>query len=174
MCYAPLLDAELTARLLPYRIQYDAADNMLRFESAYLSKPVVRSYVELVKLLERFPYDLDQPLSKSTPLSEGVGFMLRQSLARHAPTPRANEIAQKFGISVATLKRRLQDEGSGLTELKKACRYGLALDLLRDSNLSIGEIAARLGFSDPTTFARAFHRWNGCSPTAYQRRLQDH
>lgn len=45
-----------------------------------------------------------------------------------------------------------------------------AKKLLRSTALSIGEISARLGFSDMLYFSRCFHAFSGESPTAYRRR----
>ncbi|MCB0890112.1 MAG: helix-turn-helix domain-containing protein [Nocardioidaceae bacterium] len=35
---------------------------------------------------------------------------------------------------------------------------------------SISEISTRLGFSEPSAFTRAFRRWTGSPPSAYQGR----
>jgi AraC-like DNA-binding protein len=40
---------------------------------------------------------------------------------------------------------------------------------LREPHLPIGEIAFRLGFSEPSAFHRAFKRWTGWQPLAYRR-----
>ncbi len=45
-------------------------------------------------------------------------------------------------------------------------RMEIALDLCRDSDLQIKQIAARVGFADPLYFSRAFARYHGCSPKA--------
>ena len=42
--------------------------------------------------------------------------------------------------------------------------------LLRDEKLAISEVAFLLGYSEPSTFYRAFRRWHGISPRAYRRR----
>jgi len=44
--------------------------------------------------------------------------------------------------------------------------------LLRFTDLGVGQIAARLGFSDPLYFSRAFSREAGAAPTAFRRRAR--
>jgi AraC-like DNA-binding protein len=44
-----------------------------------------------------------------------------------------------------------------------------ALILLSSDGRTLDDVAARLGYSDASTFARAFRRWAGCSPAAYRR-----
>jgi AraC-like DNA-binding protein len=44
----------------------------------------------------------------------------------------------------------------------------MSVDLLQDSDLAVYEIAFLLGYSDPSTFHRAFRRWTGSSPRGYR------
>jgi len=158
--------------LLPHAIAYGAPDNLLGFPARYLSQPVIRSAGELDELLRVFPFDLTTEQSRSAPLSERVRTIFGTALAHRAALPTISQLASQFAISVATLKRRLTDEGTSIQALKDRCRHELALDLLRDPALSFGEVAARLGFSDATTFRRAFKVWAGRSPSAYRRALE--
>lgn len=167
-CYRPLLDDAVIAWLMPHPIVFEASDNYLRFPARYLRQPVVRSIGELDELLRTFPFDLTTEQSKSAPLSERVRTILGIALAHRAALPTTAQIAAQFGISAATLKRRLAEEGTSIQGLKDRCRHELALDLLRDQLLPLGEIALRLGFSDAASFARAFRSWSGRSPSAYR------
>ena len=169
LCYRPLLDATVIAWLMPHPITYEVADNHLRFPAAYLRQPVIRSAGELDELLKIFPFDLTTEQSKSAPLSKRVRTILGTALAHRAVLPTTAQIAAQFGISAATLKRRLAEEKTSMQGLKDRCRHELALDLLRDQSLPFGEIALRLGFSDAASFTRAFRNWSGGSPSDYRR-----
>ena len=85
-------------------------------------------------------------------------------------TNRAN-VAARFGISEATLRRRLRDEGTNFRAIKEAVHDELAKEWLLAGEFSVDRIAERLGFSDSFAFRRAFQRRNGCAPTAYRKRL---
>ena len=51
-------------------------------------------------------------------------------------------------------------------------RIEAAMRLLRESDLSMGEIAHEAGFSDSNYFARQFRRTTGLTPTAFRRQQQ--
>lgn len=79
-----------------------------------------------------------------------------------------SEIARALGTSARTLQRELADEGSTFAELVEDARRGLSETLLAHRNLTIGEVAARLGYADTRGFDRAFTRWTGKTPSAWR------
>jgi len=79
------------------------------------------------------------------------------------------EVARAFGMSVRSLARRLNERGSTFRRVLDQARYDAARALLGDSGAAIVEIAARLGYSEQSTFARAFRRWSGTSPARWRR-----
>ncbi len=76
-------------------------------------------------------------------------------------------IAEQVGTGHRTLRRRLAEENTSLRKLVDEARCWSACQRLRLSDSSIKQIAADLGFSDPTAFHRAFRRWTGVPPGAY-------
>lgn len=81
-------------------------------------------------------------------------------------------VARLAGISRQTLQRRLKANDTTFSaeviELKK-CH---ASEYLTSSAKPISEIATSLGFSDPTSFTRAFKSWTGMSPRQYRKGSQ--
>jgi AraC-like DNA-binding protein len=67
-------------------------------------------------------------------------------------------------MATATLQRRLGAEGTSFQRVKDQSRREAAECLLRDDTLTVSEIAARLGFSDASSFVRAFRKWTGRTP----------
>ncbi|MBV6416015.1 MAG: hypothetical protein CMLOHMNK_00542 [Steroidobacteraceae bacterium] len=171
VCYRQLLRDEVVAWLLPHPVVYRGSDNFLRFPASFLRLPVVRSTSELDDLLQEFPFDLTMTVSSQLPTSERVRVILGMALAHHVALPTTKQIAAQLGISSATLKRRLLNEHTSLQDLKNRCRHSLALDLLQDHAMPLGEIAQRLGFGDSVNFARAFRKWTGRSPSASRKTL---
>ncbi|OCC25488.1 hypothetical protein MB02_02290 [Croceicoccus estronivorus] len=170
--YSPLVSRECAARLMLHPVIHNAAENMFRFPAHFLERPVMRTSAELERLLERFPFDLEQILSKEAPLSERVRVVLHSALAAGQTLPTGAAIARQFHLSTATLKRRLAEEGLTLLDIKNACRGDLARALLDDGGLTVGDIAQRVGFSDSATFSRAFRQWTGHSPGAWRGRTR--
>jgi len=74
-------------------------------------------------------------------------------------------VARKLAMSVATLRRRLEEEGTSHRELLLRVRCELAKRYLGDPSLSIAEVAYLLGFSHVTAFYKAFRRWMGSDVT---------
>jgi len=77
-------------------------------------------------------------------------------------------LAKTTGTSVRTLQRRLKDAGVNYSELQDEVRKTLALNLLENETLALGEIAFSLGYSDVSAFNHAFRRWVGQSPGQYR------
>jgi AraC-like DNA-binding protein len=76
--------------------------------------------------------------------------------------------ARALGVSTRTLQRRLQEQGTSHRRLIDEVRRELALELLAAGEVSLGEAACELGFSRPAAFHRAFSRWTGTTPRAFQ------
>lgn len=101
--------------------------------------------------------------------AERVRRQLRRELVAPAAEPLAlDALARQFGLSPATLRRRLEDEGVGWQALKDEVRRDLAIHRLADPRQSIEDIAAQLGFNDASSFHRAFRKWTGAAPGAYR------
>ncbi len=76
--------------------------------------------------------------------------------------------ARQLGTSPRTLQRRLNQRGSSFWALVEQSRFEIAGALLRETDLKVQEIAARIGYRTPSAFTRAFTRWAGRSPTEYR------
>jgi AraC-like DNA-binding protein len=82
------------------------------------------------------------------------------------------QVARALAVSPRTLQRRLESRGTTFGELRDATRLQQAMQHLRDPRIAIKEIAGLLGFSEPSTFYRAFRRWTGATPAHFRRTLQ--
>ena len=83
-------------------------------------------------------------------------------------TPELDAIAAHFELSPRSLQRRLSAAGTRFNAVVDETRYELAHEYLRYSELSLGDIAFMLGFSEQSAFTRAFQRWTGISPGHYR------
>jgi AraC-like DNA-binding protein len=79
------------------------------------------------------------------------------------------EVAGALHVSASTLKRQLAQRGSAMSDLLQEERRDRALLLLRSSELSVDDVADRLGYFSAQNFSRAFRRWTGKTPSAYRR-----
>ncbi len=74
------------------------------------------------------------------------------------------EVADRLGLSVSTLQRKLADEALSFKGVMAEIKKTMALEYLRDGSLTVDEIASLLGFSDASNFRRAFVGWTGMTP----------
>ncbi len=82
--------------------------------------------------------------------------------------PTVSDIATRLGMSARTLQRRLSEEGRTYQELVDRARRELARTLLRDTQYSLADVAFLTGFSEQSTFTRAFKRWSGQTPRSFR------
>ncbi|HET9701397.1 MAG TPA: AraC family transcriptional regulator [Burkholderiales bacterium] len=78
------------------------------------------------------------------------------------------EVARVFAIHHRTLGRRLQTEGTTFQRILGEVRYDVACQLLRDTDNSVEDIAATLGYAGASPFIRAFRQWSGSTPMAWR------
>ena len=82
--------------------------------------------------------------------------------------PSLARVAQDLRLSARTLRRQLRAAGASFQDLVEEARHAHALTYLTNTDHGIKEVAARLGYTDPSNFRRAFRRWTGQSPAAYR------
>ncbi|MCG8588125.1 MAG: AraC family transcriptional regulator [Proteobacteria bacterium] len=90
--------------------------------------------------------------------------MRRDIGASHGLEP----VAAQLNVSARVLSRRLSEEGANFQGLLDEVREQLAIRYLRTTNLTVSEIAHRLGYEHSNNFARAFKKWTGRSPGSYR------
>jgi AraC-like DNA-binding protein len=83
----------------------------------------------------------------------------------------AESLAQRWGLSVRSLRRKLEAEQTSLSLLHDAVLYERARSLLAHPSLRMHEVAEALGYYEVSSFQRAFKRWSGIAPGAYRRSL---
>ena len=138
------------------------------FDAAWLHRPVVQGRDTLPAFLRDAPGNLMRPHAAAPSVIDRVRLRLHRC-APEQPPPSLTELARSLGVSPRSLRRRLQDQGLSYRQLKDEARRDIALQWLAASNLPLTEIGDRLGFSDPSTFHRAFRRWTGSAPGEFRR-----
>jgi AraC-like DNA-binding protein len=83
-----------------------------------------------------------------------------------------NEAAELANVSVRSLQRKLAARDVIFSDLVDGVRAELAAEMLENSDVAVGEIAAALGYSTASNFTRAFQRWTGETPAEFRRRAQ--
>ncbi|HDR9161053.1 TPA: AraC family transcriptional regulator [Burkholderia vietnamiensis] len=148
-------------------VHFDRPDSRLAFNAAYLSLPTIRSAQSLETFLRGAPGNLLVRYRHDSGWVAKTRAHLKALPA--AEWPDFDTLAVRLGTTPATLRRRLRSEGQSFAAIKDELRSALAQALLRGHKLSVAEIAAELGFTEPSAFHRAFRKWTGTSPGAFRR-----
>jgi len=80
-------------------------------------------------------------------------------------------VAAQLGFQPRTLQLRLKEQGTTFSDLLRDVRLELAETLLKQSDLSMTEIADRLGYRELSAFSRAFKAHCGMAPKTFRLRL---
>ncbi len=114
--------------------------------------------------------DLSKTLTakeRTTPISQRTRKLIFSQL--NEGNVSQSRIAKSLGLSSRTLRRKLSDEGQSFRELLDLCRMQSAgLELRKQQKVSLSEIAIRLGYTEHSTFSRAFTRWAGIPPREFR------
>lgn len=98
---------------------------------------------------------------------------IRAHLRSHLESPpTADEVARHFHMSTRTLNRRLEELDMHYRQLLREVKFDAACQLLRSSELPIGLVAQRSGFTEASNFVKAFREWSGITPSRYRTQLK--
>ena len=82
-----------------------------------------------------------------------------------------DSIAKNLNLSTSTLKRRLKDENTTFKTILNDTRKLLSESMVKDTALSLEDIAYLLGYSEYSPFFRAFKKWFSRTPSEYRKLL---
>lgn len=88
-------------------------------------------------------------------------------------SPRSGQaVARRLAVHRRTLSRRLRAEGTSFRLVTTEIRFDTARQLLVETNMTLTQISACLGFSEAAAFTHAFRRWSGVTPSIWRHRCR--
>lgn len=81
----------------------------------------------------------------------------------------AAEVCRRLAIGESTLRRRLQEEGTGFREIMEETRLVAGLALLQETFWPVGQVAEAVGYRSQSRFSERFKRRFGLTPTELKR-----
>jgi AraC-like DNA-binding protein len=149
------------------KLKFGMPHNGFLFARSLLDLPMVRAHAGMHVAFETYAREL------SGRLRSGLRSRAREIVNEKLGSGDMcmESVAAELAMSVPTLRRRLEEEGTTFTGLVDDVRRELAERYLRDHDCSISEIAFKLGFAHAPAFHKAFRRWTGVTPSEHRTRI---
>jgi AraC-like DNA-binding protein len=160
-------DAGPYAKTFRAPVRFGCRADRLCFSGKEWDSPTEGGDAALARLLEDHARILAQRIPHAAP---GFGAEVQKTIASGLPEGgTAEDVARALHVSVRSLQRKLVASGTTFKEVSDRVRGQLAEEYLADPKVSIAEVAFLLGFSEQSSFNRAFRRWTGESPGRWRR-----
>jgi AraC-like DNA-binding protein len=143
-------------------VTFGQSECCLSFSASYLALPTIRSQDALARFLQGAPANILLRYRHD----QGISGRVRAHL-RSLPIgkwPGLDALAADLAVSPATLRRQLRAEGQGYQTICEDLRHAEARRLLIETDMTIAEIGAALGYAESSAFHRAFRKWSGQTP----------
>ena len=146
-------------------VLFDQPRTEFIIDTALLSTPLAMADSATAAMAEAQCAEI---LTRMGPKEGIVAKVRRILLGNPGSFPPVDTVASQLATSTRTLSRSLQDVGTSYQRILDEVRKEMAIEYLRNSNLPIEELAALVGYSDPSNFRKAFRRWTGHAPSYYR------
>lgn len=148
-------------------IHYGADRDALQVSKEHLAAPNRLGDQSIAAFFEAHMERELADLPNDNALDRRVRIQVSNALSEGVPT--VADVAAGLGLSGRTLQRRLAEQGHAFQDLVDDARQELAETLLRRTDYALAEVAFLTGFSEQSTFTRAFKRWRGETPASFRR-----
>ena len=143
-------------------LSFDQTENQLLIPSELADEVLVGANSELALLN-------DQVVTRRLALMDRNDIVARVQSALIEQLPNGNisddSVAAALYMSVRTMHRKLAEVNQNFRTLLVEMRRELAEHYILDNSLTLTEISLLLGFSEPSSFSRAFKNWTGLAPS---------
>ncbi len=162
---APGADELAYRRLLGQVPRFNSEANGCVFDAALLQAPLSEADPVLHQLMRQHMDKLDAMSVKELPA------YVQQLMTSFLPNGRVTveQVADYMVLSPRSLQRYLADEGTSFQRLLEDTRRAMATQYLKESDVSLTQLAGMLGYGDLAAFSRTFHRWHGKSPRQWRK-----
>jgi AraC-like DNA-binding protein len=163
----PIINKRAYENFFACPVKFGARRNRLFFQVEDLDQPFITHNADLLEVIApQLEAELKQYLTNRS-LKEQAKGILKRSLA--GQRPRLEDVAVELRMGGRTLQRKLLEQGTTFHTLTEEARHEMAQHemaqhYLRQRSLELNETAYLLGYEDPNSFIRAFHKWEGTSP----------
>jgi AraC-like DNA-binding protein len=162
----PLPDYYKRFRQVRPTVRFGQPENALVFDASLLDQPLASADPASLRLLSE---ECDRRLRSLWSRAGLVDRVARLVIRSEGGLRSLEEVASALGVSERTLRRRLTEEHTSFAALRDGALRERASLLLKEHDLSVDQVARRLGYSNIGNFIRAFRRWTGQTPARFQK-----
>mgnify|MGYP000302938051 FL=1 len=146
-------------------IEFNQTMNQMILSKKLLSQSLIFSNKDSAQYNDQICQARVTEISPDNTILDRVRFMIHRQIFSELSL---DILASQLCISPRTLRRQLQDNNTSYKTLLENERKRVALSQIKKPETSIEELAEKLGYSDASSFSRAFKRWYGVSPKHYK------
>jgi AraC-like DNA-binding protein len=163
--YGANADVATYADIFGCPVLFHQPENRLLFDAAWLdAKPKFGNEISYEAVVE-----LCNGLLEEIDLRIGLAGKVRRILMANLMRPmRFEEVASRLGMGARTLRRDLRSANTSFRKLVDELRRSIAIKLLRDTELTVEDVASLMGFSEAAAFRHAFRRWTNMMPHEFR------
>jgi len=152
-------------RVFKCPVLFEQKHNSFTLDMSLVNVPVLMANPELLTYFERYAQEFIAGLERKDATTQAVTKIILAQLDDESLSIR--KVAKEMAMSVRTLQNRLADEGVVFSDLMQDIRERLAKRYLSE-DYTVEQITYLLGFSEPSTFRKAFKKWLGMTPREYR------
>jgi len=147
-------------------VDFDASENRFNLFKKDADRHLITSNPQLVLLNDQIVIETIAKLDKNNVVAQ-----VKTEILKQMPSGDVTDlsVASELNMAQRSLQRKLQNEKTSFRLLLKELRQELALKHLQNSHMNLLDIAFNLGFSEYSSFSRAFKRWTGHSPSSFRK-----
>ncbi|WP_249383999.1 AraC family transcriptional regulator [Chitinivorax sp. B] len=162
-------DANELERIFCCPVRFNADEYKARFPAAILDWPVPHAEPTLFPVLVQHAEQLLQARERHQ-REPDIAIKVREAILQHLSQDRArlSWIADTLQMTVRTLQRKLKDANTSFQTVLDNTRCDLAKHYLRETDLSLTDIAFLLGYQEQSSFNHAFKEWTGVNPGGWR------
>ena len=154
-------------RIFKCQPQFQQNHNCLIFAKSDLQTPIIGYNDELSSIFKNLLETERQKENLGTTFSNKVKEIILKQYLFHFP--QLEEVADKMHLTPRSLQRKLKDENTTFRIITDTIKLELSCHLLKNPKYSVGDIAYKLGYAEPSAFQRAFRNWAGQSPYVFRK-----
>ena len=147
-------------------VEFNASQNSLSVDSRQSGKTLTGSNEQLAQLNDHIVVRYLASQARADIINQ-----VKATILENLGEGKVNEasVADGLHMSARSLNRKLKSENTSYKTLLFDIRTELANQYLNDATLTLTEISYMLGFSEVSSFSRAYRRWTGQPPSAVRK-----